>query len=86
LPKKKKRISKTEINILKNKIDTILENLRRHDKILVAMSGGIDSSLVALLAKKAVGKNAVAVTVDSIALPREELRQIPVIANLLKRV
>jgi len=61
------------MNILQNKIDGILDNLRKHNKILVAMSGGIDSSLVAILAKKAVGKNALAVTVDSIALPREEI-------------
>lgn len=61
------------MNILNNKIDEILENLRKHNKILVAMSGGVDSSLVALLAKKAVDKNAMAVTVDSMALPREEI-------------
>ncbi|WP_455282410.1 ATP-dependent sacrificial sulfur transferase LarE [[Eubacterium] cellulosolvens] len=73
MPKKKNRISKTEMNMLQNKIDEILDNLRKHNKILVAMSGGIDSSLVALLAKKAVGKNAMAVTVDSIALPSEEI-------------
>ncbi|WP_455278058.1 ATP-dependent sacrificial sulfur transferase LarE [[Eubacterium] cellulosolvens] len=73
MPKKKKRISKTEMNILNNKINEILENLRRYKKILVAMSGGVDSSLVALLAKKALGKNAMAVTVNSIALPREEI-------------
>ena len=73
MPKKKKQISKTEINILNNKINEILENLRRYKKILVAMSGGVDSSLVALLAKKALDKNAMAVTVNSIALPREEI-------------
>lgn len=61
------------MNILNNKINEILENLRRYKKILVAMSGGVDSSLVALLAKKALGKNAMAVTVNSIALPREEI-------------
>ena len=61
------------MNILKNEIDEILQNLRRYEKILVAMSGGVDSSLVALLAKKAVGENAMAVTVDTIALPTEEI-------------
>jgi uncharacterized protein len=61
------------MNLLKGKIDEILDNLRKHKKILVAMSGGVDSSLVALLAKKAVGKNAIAITVDSIALPKEEI-------------
>ena len=43
--------------------------------MLVAFSGGIDSTLVALLAKLAVGKNAVAVTADSPSLPASELKE-----------
>ena len=43
--------------------------------VLVAFSGGIDSTLVARLAKLAVGENAVAVTADSPSLPASELEE-----------
>jgi uncharacterized protein len=72
LPNTEKRNSRTKSS-LKYKIDEIIDNLRRHEKILVAMSGGVDSSLVALLVKKAVADNAIAITVDSLAIPREEI-------------
>jgi len=47
--------------------------IRGFEKVLVAFSGGIDSTLIALLAKFAIGKNAVAVTADSPSLPKSEL-------------
>lgn len=58
---------------LVNKMDEVLRNLRSKGSVLVAMSGGVDSSLVALLAKKALGSNTVAVTADSVTLPSGEL-------------
>ena len=47
------------------------------------MSGGIDSTLVALLAKKAIGENAIAVTVDSVALPNEEIEDAKRISKII---
>jgi len=40
---------------------------------VVALSGGVDSAVVALAAKKALGKNAIAVTADYKTLAEEEL-------------
>lgn len=42
-------------------------------KAMVALSGGVDSAVVALAAKKALGENAVAVTADYKTLAEEEL-------------
>jgi len=42
---------------------------------MVAFSGGVDSSLVALLAKMALRDGAIAVTADSPSLPSSELRE-----------
>jgi len=57
------------------KAEEALKMLRGFGNVLVAFSGGIDSSLVALLAKVAVGKRAVAVTADSPSLATSELEQ-----------
>jgi pyridinium-3,5-biscarboxylic acid mononucleotide sulfurtransferase len=43
------------------------------DSAVVALSGGVDSAVVALAAKKALGKNAIAITTDYKTLAEEEL-------------
>lgn len=63
------------------KAQRVVELLRGFGKVLVAFSGGIDSTLVARLAKLAVGENAVAVTADSPSLPASELKDARRIAN-----
>jgi uncharacterized protein len=60
---------------LRAKAEEALKMLRGFGNVLVAFSGGIDSTLVALLAKVAVGKRAVAVTADSPSLATSELEQ-----------
>src|SRR5574338_1203999 len=47
--------------------------LANGDGALVALSGGVDSAVVALAAKKALGRRAVAVTADYKTLSQEEL-------------
>lgn len=42
-------------------------------KVLVALSGGVDSSIVAYACHKSLGNSAIAVTADYKTLPREEL-------------
>jgi uncharacterized protein len=51
----------------------ILEHLRRGGPTVVALSGGVDSALVALLAYRALGEEAVAATLTGPSLAREEL-------------
>ena len=43
------------------------------DEVLVSLSGGVDSALVAYAANKKLGKNAIAVTADYKTLSSEEL-------------
>jgi pyridinium-3,5-biscarboxylic acid mononucleotide sulfurtransferase len=45
----------------------------KRDRALVALSGGVDSAVVALAAKKSLGKNALAATADYETLSEEEL-------------
>ncbi|HXX73034.1 MAG TPA: asparagine synthase-related protein, partial [Candidatus Acidoferrales bacterium] len=58
---------------LYEKKSRVLNQLKAYGRALVAFSGGIDSTLLAALAKEALGKNALAVTADSPSIPAAEL-------------
>ena len=58
---------------LESKIDQAVSYIRRLNGAVVALSAGVDSSLVALLAKKALGKRTLAVTGVSESLASQEL-------------
>ena len=45
----------------------------RHETLLVAFSGGVDSALLAVVAHRLLGDAMIAVTADSSSLPRREL-------------
>jgi uncharacterized protein len=51
------------------------------NNVLVSLSGGVDSALVAYAAKKQLGKNAIAVTADYKTLSSEELDSAKLIAR-----
>lgn len=54
-------------------IDGLLDSIRRKRSLLVAFSGGIDSTLVAALARRALGDRTLAVTIDSPLAPSRDL-------------
>ena len=58
---------------LQQKFDAAVSQIRLSKGAVVALSAGVDSSLVALLAHKALGDHAVAVTGISESLPPHEL-------------
>jgi uncharacterized protein (TIGR00268 family) len=55
------------------KREAAVEDLRTFDGVVVAFSGGVDSSVVAALAEEALGEDAVACTAKSETLPEAEL-------------
>lgn len=60
---------------LHTKCERLLAVLRELPGTAVALSGGVDSAVVAKAAHLALGDRAVAVTADSASVPRAELRQ-----------
>lgn len=57
------------------KRDRLLDILRSLNRVAVAFSGGIDSTVVAQAAQLALGDRAVAVTADSPSVPRSEIAE-----------
>ena len=53
----------------------LLAGIARHDRIAVAFSGGVDSSVLLHAAHAALGDRALAVVADSPSLPRRELEE-----------
>lgn len=60
---------------LREKVDRILGEMKDLGRIVVALSGGVDSSTVAALAHRALGERALAVTAVSETLPERELEE-----------
>ncbi len=58
-----------------DKLEELKEKIREKQGLVVSYSGGVDSSLLALLAREALGDSALAVILDSETLPRRELEQ-----------
>lgn len=61
---------------LQGKTATLLACFQELDGVLVAFSGGVDSTLVLKIAAEALGERATAVTAASPTLPREELEAV----------
>jgi len=65
------------------KLERLKEILREDERILIAFSGGLDSSFLAWVAAKVLGDGALLVTLDSEAMPRSELLEAEKIARSL---
>jgi uncharacterized protein len=65
------------------KRENLLALLRSMRRVVVAYSGGIDSTVVAKAACLALGDDAVAVTADSPSVPRAEIEESRSIANAI---
>ncbi|MFB5609181.1 MAG: ATP-dependent sacrificial sulfur transferase LarE, partial [Nitrosarchaeum sp.] len=55
------------------KLDTLIDWFENKDKVMIALSGGVDSALVAYAAFQKLGTSAIAVTADYKTLSEEEL-------------
>jgi pyridinium-3,5-biscarboxylic acid mononucleotide sulfurtransferase len=59
--------------LIMTKFDDLVEWFANKNKVMVALSGGVDSALVAYAAFKKLGNSAIAVTADYKTLSKEEL-------------
>ncbi len=59
----------------KNRIINNIKNIVQKDKVICALSGGVDSSVVALLINKAIKKNLICVMVDTGLMRKNEFKE-----------
>lgn len=68
-------------NPLQSKVDQLYECLRDYQKVIVAFSGGVDSTFLAEAANNALDENALAVTAISDSYPVREMKAAQEIAK-----
>ena len=68
---------------INSKLQDLESWFKDYDSVLIAFSGGVDSTLLAKAAFNSIGKKAVAVTADSPSIPRSELTNAKSLAQLI---
>ena len=63
---------KWKISSQKNRLIKVIKNLVGNDKVICALSGGVDSSVAALLINRAIKKNLVCIMVDTGLMRKNE--------------
>lgn len=78
-----KSLDRDEATCIEAKRECLLANLRSMEKVAIAFSGGIDSTVVVNAAFLALGDRAVAITSDSPSVPRSEIEDA---VNLARKI
>ena len=63
------------------KIQTVKERIASRGSMIVAFSGGVDSALLALLAKEVLGSRCRCILLDSPVVPRSAIQEARQIAD-----
>lgn len=67
--------TKIDNNLVQEKLKVLQDELRRLGKVMIAFSGGVDSTFLLQVAHLTLGANAMAVTARSGVVPKRDLRE-----------
>lgn len=66
-----------------NKVEGLRKRIKNYGKAIIAFSGGVDSTFLLMVAVQELGESVLAVTLDSMLIPRQEIQEAQRIAHLL---